>query len=88
VQFFGAHIGAGAPPSANDAVDTAPSSSMVARTKRTIFFTKNPLLWKFFHLQYTLLLFPEGVRSVRKTRASKAGFRRFADKLPGLTTGT
>ena len=49
----GAHIGAGAPPSANDAVETAPNISSVASSRRAIFFTRTPL-WKLFHLKNNL----------------------------------
>jgi hypothetical protein len=37
-QCPGEHIGAGAPPSANDAVDIAPSNTSVASIRRAIFF--------------------------------------------------
>jgi hypothetical protein len=43
-QFFGAHMAGGAPPSAKDTVETAPSNSTVARIKRTIFFMKPPVV--------------------------------------------
>lgn len=41
-QFPGEHIGGGAPPTANEEVDTAPSSTRVASIKRTIFFMRSP----------------------------------------------
>ena len=37
-QCPGEHIGAGAPPSANEAVDIAPNNTKVASNKRAIFF--------------------------------------------------
>ena len=37
-QCPGEHIGAGAPPSANDEVDIAPSNTSVASIRRAIFF--------------------------------------------------
>ena len=43
-QCAGEHIGAGAPPSAKDTVDTAPNTSRVARIKRTTFFMKTSLV--------------------------------------------
>lgn len=43
-QFPGEHMGLGAPPSANDMVDAAPSNSSVASSKCIIFFMEISLV--------------------------------------------
>jgi len=43
-QLPGEQFGLGAPPSANDVVETAPTSSKAASNKRAIFFMKSPLV--------------------------------------------
>jgi hypothetical protein len=60
-------MGGGAPPSANEAVEIAPSSTSVASIKRTIFFMGSILRG----ISLTIFFSREEIRSVRKTRDGK-----------------
>jgi hypothetical protein len=60
-------MGGGAPPSANEAVEIAPSSTGVASIKRTIFFMGTILRG----IALTIFFSREEIRSLRKTRDGK-----------------
>ena len=64
-------MGVGAPPSAKDEVDMAPSSSRVASIKRITVFMKNFLREMAAQTGTTIFFLEEEIRSVRKTRDDK-----------------
>ena len=61
-QCPGEHMGGGAPPSANEAVEIAPSSTSVASIERTIFFIGSILRG----ISLTIFFSREEIRSVEK----------------------
>jgi hypothetical protein len=70
-------MGGGAPPSANEAVEIAPSSTSVASIKRTIFFMGSILRG----ISLTIFFSREEIRSVRKNARWKTAARRSTDRL-------
>jgi len=70
-------MGGGAPPSANEAVEIASSSTSVASIKRTIFFMGSILRG----ISLTIFFSREEIRSVRKNARWKTAARRSTDRL-------
>src|ERR1700732_2252032 len=70
-------MGGGAPPSANEAVEIASSSTSVASIKRTIFFRGSILRG----ISLTIFFSREEIRSVRKNARGKTAARRSTDRL-------